>query len=198
VTDAPYQIRILQKRRELEALAADWDALDQARQNPLLSHRWFAAAANALHADNSLHVIELRRDARLVAMAPLARVRRRGVDWLEFIGAATLHEPTALLTDTESSARALCKALVDARRPFVLQRIPMDSGVMGLLSACAKGRGTLLVARSAPCQRVTPDLGNLVHIQVEVFAGAHDVETFGISLHHAVFDAVMHHLDEVP
>jgi CelD/BcsL family acetyltransferase involved in cellulose biosynthesis len=81
-------------------------------------------------------------------------VRRRGVDWLEFIGAATLHEPTALLTDTDSSARALCKALVDARRPFVLQRIPMDSGVMGLLSACAKGRGTLLVARNAPCLRV--------------------------------------------
>jgi len=154
VTAASLRIRTLQTRRELEALAADWDTLGQARQDPLLSHRWFAAAATALHADGSLHVIELRRDERLVGIAPLAHTRRHGVNCLEIIGAATLHEPTALLAASEPAAQALCETLVAARRPFMLQRIPMDSGVLGRLSECAKGRGTLLVARSAPCQRV--------------------------------------------
>lgn len=154
MTDAAFQVRTLQTRRELEALAADWDTLDPARRNPLLSHRWFAAAAATLHVDGSLHVIELRRDARLVGIAPLASTRRHGVRCIEIIGAAMLHEPTALLADAESTCKALCAALVATRRPFVLQRIPMDSGVIDQLSKCAKGRGTLLVARSAACQRV--------------------------------------------
>ena len=44
---------------------------------------------------------------------------------------------------------------------------------------------------------VVPNLRNGMHVEVEVFAGLHNLEAFGIGLHHAVFDAVVDHLDEV-
>ena len=51
-----------------------------------------------------------------------------------------------------------------------------------------------------------PDFGDVGQVEREALVlrqilgvlVAQDVEAFGIGLHHAVFDAVMHHLDEVP
>ncbi len=42
-----------------------------------------------------------------------------------------------------------------------------------------------------------PDLRDLGDIQAQIGLGLHDLEAFGIRLHQAVFDAVVHHLDEV-
>src|SRR5512145_624111 len=42
-----------------------------------------------------------------------------------------------------------------------------------------------------------PDMRNLAHVQIETFRLAHDLETLGISLHHAILDAVMDHLHKM-
>ncbi|HQN43427.1 MAG TPA: hypothetical protein PLA25_04795, partial [Anaerolineaceae bacterium] len=36
-----------------------------------------------------------------------------------------------------------------------------------------------------------------VDVHVEFLFGAHDLEALGIRLHHAIFDAIVHHLGEV-
>ena len=43
---------------------------------------------------------------------------------------------------------------------------------------------------------MTPDLGDLMQIEIEILA-LHDREAFGIGLHHAVLDPVVDHLGEV-
>jgi CelD/BcsL family acetyltransferase involved in cellulose biosynthesis len=146
-------VRVLAKRAELEAIAADWDALPQAQASPLLSSRWFAAASK-LHPDGKLHVVTIRIASRLAAIAPLARTRRNLIDRLEFIGAGVLNEPAALIGEGETAMTSLCDALVALGRPIQLQRVPADSGIEALLRKCARGKGRLIVARSAPCARV--------------------------------------------
>lgn len=154
MTEDPLQVEILHTRREIDALATDWDALDQARANPLLGYRWFASAAATLHADETLHVIVVRRNSRLLGIAPLVLERRHGVERLEIIGAAALQEPAGLLAAEPLALQTLCSSLAALRRPLVLHRIPSDGGVQRLLSACARGRGILMTARSASCLRV--------------------------------------------
>jgi CelD/BcsL family acetyltransferase involved in cellulose biosynthesis len=126
----------------------------QAQANPLLSYRWFAAAAATLHADATLRVIVVRRDSRLLGIAPMAVERRHGVDRLEIIGAARLQEPAGLLAADEPALQSLCESLIALGQPFVLHRIPPEAGVLLLLSACARGRGIVMSARSAPCLRI--------------------------------------------
>lgn len=148
------QVEVRHTRRDIDALAADWDALDQAQANPLLGHRWFAAAAATLHADETLHVIVVRRNSRLLGLAPLVVERRHGVERLEIIGAAALQEPAGLLASDPQVLQTLCASLVSLRRTLVLHRVPCDGGVLPVLRACARGRGILMTARSASCLRV--------------------------------------------
>src|SRR6185437_867264 len=44
---------------------------------------------------------------------------------------------------------------------------------------------------------IAPYLRDLRQIEVEFFLLLHDGETLGEGLHHAILDAVVHHLDEV-
>lgn len=150
---APCLVRVLTKHAQLDETAAAWDALPQARANPLLASRWVGAAAR-LHPDDALRVVTIETGSRLVAAAPLALSRRNLVNRLEFIGAGTLNEPAGLLAESASDLGQLCDALTGLRLPLLLQRIPVDSGVAPLLRQCARGRGWVLIARSAPCHRV--------------------------------------------
>lgn len=150
---ASRRIRVLTTWAELEETAAAWDSLPQARANPLLGSRWFAAAAR-LHPHDALRVVTILSGSRIVAAAPLAQSRRKFFNRLEFIGAASLNEPSGLLAESASDLGQLCDTLTGLRQPLLLQRIPVDSGVESLLRQCARGRGWLYVARSAPCHRV--------------------------------------------
>lgn len=149
-----YEVRILRSRSALEGISTDWSTLEQARRDPLLSHRWYAAAAAHLHDDGWLRIIEVRREGRLAAIAPMAQTRRRGGRWLEFIGASVLHEPAGLLTEDPAALARLCDALVAQHRPFVLQRVPDDGVVADALRKGCRGHGRLLTFGSAPCRRV--------------------------------------------
>src|SRR5271168_343276 len=44
---------------------------------------------------------------------------------------------------------------------------------------------------------VLPDFGDLGQIEIEGFLGGEDGEALSVGLHHAVFNAIVNHLDEV-
>ena len=157
MTADPFAVKVLTTIGELEQAGPDWDRLPQACSEPLLSHRWFAAAAETLHADGELHVITVTRDSALMAIAPLARSRRAGIRRLEFIGSATLFEPCGLLAADPDARARLSTAMVDQGLPFVLQRVPVASGIASEMRGLARGRGHVRLAASAPVLRVELD-----------------------------------------
>ena len=157
MTAGPFVVEVLSTFRELEEAGPAWDRLPQARTDPLLSHRWFAAAAHSLHEEGELHIVTVTRDAVLLAVAPLVRSRRAGVRRFEFLGSAALFEPSGLIAaDPEARAR-LCSALIDERTPLILQRVPVESGIADEFRILARGRGRVVLAASPPVLRIEID-----------------------------------------
>jgi CelD/BcsL family acetyltransferase involved in cellulose biosynthesis len=129
------QIEIVRSHHALDALAPAWDRAARDRQLPMLSHAWILACARTLHAGDALRVITVSRDGALAAAAPLVACTRGGAERLELMGAASLYEPSDLIYDSDGSLQALLQAMLSAKRPVVLSRIPAQSPILGLLSA---------------------------------------------------------------
>ncbi len=147
---AGYTLEVLRDPAALEHCAEEWRALPQARSSPLLCPEWGLAALPALHAH--CHVLALRMQGALAALAPLTRQQHAGIDRIEFLGAARLHEPTGFLYADTSALSALCAGVVTQRRPVVLQRVPVTGPMIQAFQEAARGRGTLLLrpASAAP------------------------------------------------
>lgn len=150
---------LLRSMDGFEALAPEWSGFEAARQHPLLSHGWFAAAAESLHAGDRLCVIAIRRDGRLAAAAPLAEVVREGRLSLEFIGSHALYEPAGFLYADREALDRLCKAIIRLRRPVALLRLPATGRDVRSLAAAARWRGLRLAVASPPCVRVDLNAG---------------------------------------
>lgn len=72
------QVRIIREWADFEAIASDWEALHASARGSLFSSfEWLAAQSAAFEQQGELHVISIWRSGRLVAAAPLRRVRRR-------------------------------------------------------------------------------------------------------------------------
>lgn len=108
----------------LEALQSAWEGLTEGRPSLTLQHSWFAAAAETLYPLDGLHVIVVRQDGVIVAIAPLARSGRSTSERLELLGSSDLHEPTGLLHRDDDALAALVGAIIDTRRPVHLGRLP--------------------------------------------------------------------------
>ena len=148
-------MRVLTGVAELAALAPEWAQLAGAQREPMQSHAWQMAAVRCLHAGARLRVIVVYEGVRLVAAAPLVEVRRRGITWLEFPGAATLHEPASLLADAPEALAALCQAISAQRVPVALQRLDANGPAHSALAALAghKRGGFALASSAMPRQR---------------------------------------------
>lgn len=145
-------IEIIRCLHDLRALEEEWNLLANARHNPLLRHEWFLSCAEALHDEASLHVVTLRKNGRLAAIAPLVLAKRHGIARLELLGATVLHEPSGLLYDGADSIMELCAVITRLPQPTVLQRLADPSFLGESLAKQAAGRGRLvrLSASSAP------------------------------------------------
>jgi len=145
-----YSIEILRNGAAIDALAEDWNALPQSQANPLFASDWFAAAAHTL--ETSIETLALRRGGVLAGVAPLGADLRAGVARLQPLGVRALHEPSGLLYRDADALEALCKALIELRQPFILQRMPFADGLRGALARAARRRGLLYetVTPSAP------------------------------------------------
>jgi CelD/BcsL family acetyltransferase involved in cellulose biosynthesis len=158
-----YSVEILRTGAAIDALAPEWKELPQPQENPLLAPDWFAVAAHTF--DTPTETLALRRRGELAGVAPLGSDRRAGVSRLQPLGVRALHEPSGLLYRDAEALGELCNALIDQRRPFILQRMPFAGGLRAALAQAAKGRGLFheVATPSAP----------IVH-----FAGDGDVGAF--------------------
>ena len=134
-------VEIVTDVRAFEALAAEWNALAEAASpSPLLRHEWLLTAARTFSPDTELAVFLARRDGRLRAAAPLVVDRSSIVPRLRLLGWET-SEPEAFLHDDEAALEAVCRAVLKAGRPVLLQRLATDSPEWRLLSRDAPRRG---------------------------------------------------------
>ncbi len=63
---------------------------------------------------------------------------------------------------------------------------------------CFQGPGGQIQEPGTNDTAVAPDFGNLMAVQGKLLFSAQDFEALGISLHQAVLNAVVDHLDEMP
>lgn len=137
-------VEILQRVESLESLLSCWTLLPQPAQQLCLSAQWFATAAETLHEPGSLRWIQLLRDGEVAASAPLVLARSTQVERIEIAGAAVLFEPCGFAYRDAVALSELCRAVIDAGRPVILQRISLDDPLLAAFKAAARGRGHLL------------------------------------------------------
>lgn len=117
-------MEIIESIPQLEGLRHEWNRLADLTGQAVLRHEWFLCAARAFHNDAKLAVVILRRGQRLSAVAPLVHHGLNGVERLEFIGAAALHEPSGFLYEDEAAHAELIQELFRLNQPLVLHRVP--------------------------------------------------------------------------
>lgn len=148
------QLAVLRTPAELEAIGPEWRQLTAATADPSQTHEWQMAAASCLHQGERLRVLIVRDGAKLAAAAPLVETRRRGMAWLEMLGARVLHEPTGLPADAPDAQEALCEAILAQRMPAVLQRLDSQNTILATLAGAARGRSVLVKVSGGTCLRV--------------------------------------------
>lgn len=121
-----------------------WNRLAGPFANPLFNHEWFLSCAENLYREHDLRVVVVESQDGIAAIAPLAVVKRNGIEWLEILGASTHYEPGGFLYDSENSLHQLVTAVLGLRRPVHLQRIPYGSPLVPVLRKMAKYRGIVL------------------------------------------------------
>ena len=136
-----YSIEVLRNGAAIDALAREWNDLPQSQANPLLAPDWFAVAAHTF--ETPTETLVLRRRGVLAGVAPLGTDLRAGVARLQPLGVRALHEPSGLLYRDADALDAICKVLIDQRRPFILQRMPIADPLRVALTRAAKRRGLL-------------------------------------------------------
>jgi len=137
---------------ELNSMRPAWNRLAEPFGNPLFNHDWFVSCAEALYDEHELRTVVIESHDGIAAIAPLAAVKRNGIERLEILGASTLSEPGGFLYDSEDSLHQLMTAVLDLRRPVHLQRIPYGSPLATALKKAAKYRG-ISVERCSSCSR---------------------------------------------
>ncbi len=136
-----YTVEVLRDGSAIDALAQEWNDLPQSRANPLLAPDWFAVAARTL--ETPTETLAVRQAGVLAGVAPLGTDLRAGIARLQPLGVRALHEPSGLLYRNAEALRELCKALIDLRKPFILQRMPFADALRGELARAARHRGLL-------------------------------------------------------
>ena len=144
-------MEVLRSIRQLDAIREDWNALADRQGHALLRHEWFASAARTLHQADELAVLVARSSGSAEAIAPLAAVRSYPTTSFQVIGAAALHEPTALLAASDEARSRLLDAIFRLRRPVMLQRLAEAPAVLQELRGRGRRRGLVLLKGTAPC-----------------------------------------------
>ena len=143
-------IDIINEINNLHALKPSWDALANKQKSPLLQFDWFVTCAETIHAEDLLHVVVVRRNEDVVAIAPFFLNKRVGVPTLELMGSSVLHEPSAILYADQDSLNQLLQEAIDLGFPLKLLRLPDDPVLHAGLTAMNRKRGIVLRKKTAP------------------------------------------------
>jgi CelD/BcsL family acetyltransferase involved in cellulose biosynthesis len=140
-------LRIIRRLDDLDELSDGWERLGAEASTPMLDHAWIRACAETFTADGELHMLAVGASPHITAVAPLVR-RRAGLERLEFLGVKELQEPLDFLFSHPSALAHLANALVQLGIPLVLDRLPMDSPVVGALRSAYRRRGLVICSPS--------------------------------------------------
>ena len=152
-----YEVDVLTRIVDIRAVAPGWDVLAARAGSPLLRADWFLACAETLCAETDLRVVVVRSKDAICAVAPLAVVRRGGVEWLELLGVSVLYEPSGFLYDGVESLHHLVRTIVSLRMPTVLARISAESPIQATFRELTGYRGLVLSRRTASAAYVCTD-----------------------------------------
>lgn len=132
-------IEIIRTHTALARHLPAWRRLAGTHGSPMQDPDWCLAGLRALHPEAPPHIVLYREGGDLRAVAPLVRVRRHGVTWLELIGSARLHEPGDFLFETPGALAELLAGVRSLGLPLILGRIPAD-GPLSRLPGLRPGR----------------------------------------------------------
>ena len=136
-------VRIIQGLAGIDELSDVWERLAAQARTPMLEHAWIRACAETFIADDELHMLAVGASPHITAVAPL--VRRRAVfERLELLGMNELYEPLDFLFSHQSALVPLANTLAQSGVPLVLDRLPMDSPVVGALRSAYRRRGIVI------------------------------------------------------
>jgi CelD/BcsL family acetyltransferase involved in cellulose biosynthesis len=127
------EVDLVSDLHTFESLRTEWNQLAANFHSPLLSHEWLAACLEVLapkHARPSIFIA--RSGGKLRAAAPFLSSRRTIA--LQMIGAPST-EPCGFIYDSETAAKSLLKALIDARQPFHVKRLGKEAIETQMLGA---------------------------------------------------------------
>jgi len=142
-------IKIIRDRISLGGLKEEWNNLAKIFASPLLCHEWLASCAEAFHQDNDLRIVIVRSNGKIDAIAPMVVIKKRGVEYLEFLGSSFLYEPCNLIYRNHESLRILLNQMIKLGHPIYLNRIPSDSPIINLLSDFPRSKGILIKRTSS-------------------------------------------------
>ncbi|RAG85189.1 glycosyl transferase family 1 [Streptacidiphilus pinicola] len=120
-----YETVVLRDERALDALAGEWDDLQERSPGatPFQSHAWLASWWHSYGRPGRLRLVTVRRDGRLIALAPLYRdgavLRPLGAEITDF------HDVLLDREFADEAARRLAAALAaELRGPFARLDLP--------------------------------------------------------------------------
>jgi CelD/BcsL family acetyltransferase involved in cellulose biosynthesis len=140
----------------IDALAEEWDSLvDRVQGEPWLRPGWFRAFWRAFGGEAELRFVEVRRDGRLAAIAPVER--RRG-GWEV---PANWHSPTSsLVAEDDDARRDLVARILDLRPAWLTARF-LNPSELPPIEAAARRAGFRALDRIVMRSPYVPTGGEL-------------------------------------
>ncbi|MBK8907076.1 MAG: GNAT family N-acetyltransferase [Rhodospirillales bacterium] len=131
-------VEIIEDARALAPLRVDWNALAGPLAAPMVTYDWIQACASASEEAARLAIVVVRDGATVRGVAPLAIGRRNGIPTLEFVGEPVCHvnEPCDFLYADDDAFIALMTAVAAIGLPLRLDRLPINSPTVSLLTRC--------------------------------------------------------------
>ena len=118
-------------------LQAEWNQIAPGNKvEPWQSFNWMEAAAASYHQKHSLRIITVRKDGRLIAVAPMVLKRTEQPlkpKQLHILGAEELKEPNRLIANDMASLKTLLDVITsESVYPVRLSRMPNENGMLEL------------------------------------------------------------------
>lgn len=147
----------LTQTADLQRLEPAWRDLSQRCGSALEQFDWVSSCAELMSDAGQLHVAAAFLEDRLIAAAPLAITRLRGVRRQVLLGEEELGEPANVLVSDAAAAGQLADWLINQGTPLVWQRVPADSPIVSALRTASNGRAVVHQRPAPPAPYLTLD-----------------------------------------
>lgn len=146
-----YQLRIIKgsNKKDWAPLKTDWNALAEQKKFPLMRYEWCISAAQTLTDSDNVFLITIYQQKKVVAIAPLAEVKKRKTAILEVIGSSILGEPCGLLFADLDAFKALIRGIISLKKPVRLSKVDNNLFSKKEFKSLARKRLSFTICRPA-------------------------------------------------